>query len=615
MVPIVAFSMLLQLFLIMTYISEITAVWTEFELVRPWAGGWGSNGTTSWTKISATSGNGPNTIGVNSQFGFSMANIGDLNQDGVADLVVGAPGEDNSYQIPNKWNNGTITDIQRRSGAVYIIFMQTDGSALNTVRISGLAGGGPKLYKDEAFGFSVASIGDLDGDGIPDIAVGAPGELLSAVYILNMKRDGNCKGSTMIRGFYEGTKPQQIVNGSYPVNSYTPNGPKLRFLSRFGLSVQGISDWDQDGVKDIAVSSIAADGGNGLIYFLYMYNNGTVKSYSMIGSDAQGVNHGGAPKFPGRTFTGFGSSLLIMQDMDGDGVNEFAIGTKDLDDGDTTHYRSGVIFICFMNRQGAVKKYSRISELQEQYNRGPKYPKPNKKNLFYPGGPLPMVTGDQCGASITSIGDINLDDMRQQHPTERHPEADNLVEYPDRRPLEDLVVGCPQSSTGILPGRLFFMFLSSTGTMSGFTEIPSKKDVERGIFPNYDKDARLGQSLAALQDYDKNGLKEIAVGAPGSLDSGADSGAIYVLYFRRRRWTPFWTDTRAYWVAIILPPSLVMFGIIVSIIYFFYHFRREPDEIEILVLKSGVKIEKKNKKNKKRNVEEAKVFVDDADDF
>jgi len=125
----------------------------------------------------------------------------------------------------------------------------------------------------------------------------------------------------------------------------------------------------------------------------------------------------------------------------------------------------------------------------------------------------------------------------------------------------------------------------------------------------------LRQSLAALQDYDKNGLKEIAVGAPGSLDSGADSGAIYVLYFRRRRWTPFWTDTRAYWVAIILPPSLVMFGIIVSIIYFFYHFRREPDEIEILVLKSGVKIEKKKKKIKKRNVEEAKVFVDDADDF
>jgi hypothetical protein len=103
------------------------------------------------------------------------------------------------------------------------------------------------------------------------------------------------------------------------------------------------------------------------------------------------------------------------------------------------------------------------------------------------------------------------------------------------------------------------------------------------------------------------------VGAPGSLDTGPDSGAIYILYFRRRRWHAFWTDTRAYWCAIIIPPSLLTFGICVGIAWFFWTYRRKPDEIEILVLKSGVKVEKKRKRKKK---EETKVApVDDADDF
>ena len=45
---------------------------------------------------------------------------------------------------------------------------------------------------------------------------------------------------------------------------------------------------------------------------------------------------------------------------------ELVIGAKDLDDAATTHYKSGVVFFCFMNADGTIREYSRISELAEQ---------------------------------------------------------------------------------------------------------------------------------------------------------------------------------------------------------------------------------------------------------
>jgi len=611
MVPSYSALALLLLYICTVWLSPVQAVWTEFDLVRPNNGSWGSSWGTSWTRVSATEGNGPTEIRNSSRFGWSMTNIGDLNGDGVDDLCVGAPGEESTY------TSGATVDVQLRTGAIYILFMNGRGTCDSSTRISGLIGGGPKLYKDEEFGYSVSHIGDLDGDGVSDIVVGAPGQLISSTYILFMNTDGTARSSKLIRGTYKGTVPVQITNGSVPFGSYLPNGPELRFLCRFGQAVLGIGDWDGDGVRDIAVSSNTADGGNGLVYFLYMARNGTVQSSSSFGTSLDGASVGGAPTFTDRTFVGFGSSLLLMPDMDADGVLELAVGANNLDDGDTTHYNSGVVFVCFMNQAGLIKKFSRISELAEQYNRGP-MPE-HKKNTFYPGGPIPNLNGDRCGTSLATIGDINLDEQRQQRPELRSVKASDPAKYPNKQSIDDLIVGCPQTDTGTLPGRMFLIFLSYTGNMLGFTLVPGEKDKMRGITPALGPTDHFGHSLAGIQDLDKNGLREIAVGAPGHFGAtgGADNGAIYVLFLRRRRWHPFWTDSDGYWMAIIIPPSVILFGCISSIIYFFWKFRRKPDEIELLVLKSGVVIEKKKKKRdkKEKKKEEAKVFVDDADDF
>ena len=59
-------------------------------------------------------------------------------------------------------------------GAVYILFLNADGTVRAETKISSTQGGltGP-LDDYDMFGYSVASLGDVDGDGVADLAVGA----------------------------------------------------------------------------------------------------------------------------------------------------------------------------------------------------------------------------------------------------------------------------------------------------------------------------------------------------------------------------------------------------------------------------------------------------------
>lgn len=86
------------------------------------------------------------------RFGSSVA-LFDLNNDGIADLVVGAP----LNTTGGKANAGTVT-----------VYLSSGGKPMSKIVV--LNGS----HADDRFGWSVADVGDVDGDGTPDLAVGAP---------------------------------------------------------------------------------------------------------------------------------------------------------------------------------------------------------------------------------------------------------------------------------------------------------------------------------------------------------------------------------------------------------------------------------------------------------
>jgi hypothetical protein len=111
----------------------------------------------------------PNPAGnLSAHMGRSVTALGDVNGDGLPELVVGAPGYDSGSEHPTHptaMNNGRV-----------FIYDGATRDLIFTLRSPNEAG-----QEDHAFfGTSVADAGDIDGDGRPELVVGAPGELLTA---------------------------------------------------------------------------------------------------------------------------------------------------------------------------------------------------------------------------------------------------------------------------------------------------------------------------------------------------------------------------------------------------------------------------------------------------
>jgi hypothetical protein len=123
-----------------------------------------------------------------------MAAIGDFDDDGIADLAVGAEDDD----------DGGLS-----SGTVWLLMMNADGTVKQSSKISNTSGnfsGG--LDAGDQFGQAVESLGDYDNDGFADIAVGAEfdsdsGQPAGAAWLLSLNIDGT-------------------VNSHFKINDNTP---------------------------------------------------------------------------------------------------------------------------------------------------------------------------------------------------------------------------------------------------------------------------------------------------------------------------------------------------------------------------------------------------------
>ena len=320
------------------------------------------NNSTNITNIS---------LAKNDHFGISVANIGDLNGDGVNDLAVGASGDE--CGSPNNNNRG----------AVHILFMNTDGSVKDSsVEINCTTTNGPVLASKEGFGVSVANIGDLDGDGVNDLAVGAthwaagnPATFRGALFIMFMTDEGDVKS----------TVDHDEITGNLVLGDD----------DYFGRSVANIGDLDGDGVNDLAVGATRDDTGvdengeltsatyRGAVYIMFMNIDGTAKDSSVEINDytTYGPVLGDNDKF--------GSSVANLGDLDGDGVNDLAVGAIGDDEGCSD---CGAVHIMFMNIDGTPKS---TVEINQTTTNGPN------------SDPNSLTSHDIFGSSVANIGDFD----------------------------------------------------------------------------------------------------------------------------------------------------------------------------------------------------------------
>ena len=261
-------------------------------------------------------------------FGISVDTIGDLNNDGVVDLIVGMP----------------YISGGNSKGFVFILFMNSDGTVNSHKIIGENMSGFIENLTDTQFGYSVAGIGDLDQDGVYDIAVGGiyKDNGHGAIWILFLNSDGTIKNKT------------RIDKNAALISNYFNQAGSGSFW--FGSSIAFLGDLDKDGVSDISVGSIQyhTNYGTGSTAILFLNSNGTIKDLKPI--------HPGIQNFGDtlNTIFTFGGSIANIGDVNGDNVIDLAI---------TAPFQSesqcnlcGATWIVMLDSLGNIEDYQRISD-------------------------------------------------------------------------------------------------------------------------------------------------------------------------------------------------------------------------------------------------------------
>jgi hypothetical protein len=267
--------------------------------------------------IEATSLNGSNgfvigNVEVGVEFCSAVSAAGDVNDDGIGDLLIGAPGVN---------INGSS------SGAIYVVFGASNVGSDGFIEASSLDGTNGFMVVGlgdyTLLGKAVSDAGDINGDGIDDLLIGA---LRSSYVIFGAAEIGA-----------GGVLESSSLNGN---TGFVLTG----ILSNTDAAASGIGDFNNDGFDDLLIGSNSAD------------SNGHVDSgvsYVVFGASDVGVS--GALALPtldgdnGFAINGVttgdssGKSVSDVGDVNGDGINDLLIGALGADVNDF----SGAAYVVF----------------------------------------------------------------------------------------------------------------------------------------------------------------------------------------------------------------------------------------------------------------------------
>ncbi len=167
--------------------------------------------------------------------GFSVSAAGDINGDGIDDLIIGASGAD-----PNGSN----------SGASYVVFGDAGGlpNPINLSTLNGLNGFVLNGVAASDFsGSSVSAAGDINGDGIDDLIIGAR----------YADPNGSSSGASyVVFGDAAGLPHPFNLSSLNGLNGFVLNGVATSDFS--GISVSAAGDINGDGIDDLIIGAFAA---------------------------------------------------------------------------------------------------------------------------------------------------------------------------------------------------------------------------------------------------------------------------------------------------------------------------------------------------------------------
>lgn len=221
--------------------------------------------------------------------GFSVASVGDVDGDLVDDVAAGGP-------FRNLWCGKSLGT----TGAVWVF----SGATWKQIRFV-------EGFKFDWFGYSLAKLGDVDGDRRDDIAVGSIKEVWSTIYA----------GAVVVLD--AGVKTQSCKYGVWDAIAVSQG----RTGDDLGYSVAAIGDVDGDDVTDVIAGAPGRDGDN---------------SYGAIVSGADGRQLEEVEGF--ESFSFFGASAHGIGDIDGDKVRDFAVGAPN-DMTETGPWQGGVVHL------------------------------------------------------------------------------------------------------------------------------------------------------------------------------------------------------------------------------------------------------------------------------